>query len=301
MSILVRTRSAAALAALLLAACTACGGEQPSHTSSSKFSASFNQRLHDDLPAQVRDRGTLRVVTDASYAPASSYAPDGRTIIGFEPDLGAALGRVLGVKVVFSNADFSTLPGLVRSGHADMIMSAMTDTVEREKLLDFVNYFSAGTALVVKRGNPNGISDLESLCGQRVAVETGTVQADLLRREQMHCATQPIRLVLEPTNDDAILQLRTGRAVALPMDFPPADDLTTQPRTRAFYQLASTTQYEPGLYGIGIAKDDQALRDVVQAALTALITSGDYRAVLQKWNVTPGAVAHASTNAAGSP
>jgi hypothetical protein len=59
----------------------------------------YDRALHDALPADVRASGVLRVATDASYAPASSFAPDGRTIVAFEPDLGAALGRVLGIKV----------------------------------------------------------------------------------------------------------------------------------------------------------------------------------------------------------
>lgn len=259
-----------------------------------------NAHLHADLPAAIQASGTLRVLTDASYAPASSFAPDGRTIIGFEPDLGAALGRVLGVKVVFINTDFADLPAEVTGGHADMIMSAMTDTATREQRLDFVNYFSAGTALVVQRGNPHSISDLESLCGQPVAVEAGTVQADLLNREQAHCGLTPIRIISKPTNDDALLQLRTGQAAALPMDYPPAEELTSQPRTRPNYQLASTAQYEPGLYGIGFAKNQQALRDTVQAALAELITTGAYLAILQTWHVAAGAITQASINAAQS-
>src|SRR5664279_6082962 len=101
--------------------------------------------------------------------------------------------RLLGIKVVFHNADFAQLPAIAEAGRADMIMSAMTDTAEREKRLDFVTYFLAGTSLVVQRGNPKGISDLASLCGLKVAVETGTVQADLMARQQSQCADRPMR------------------------------------------------------------------------------------------------------------
>ncbi|HEV7205479.1 MAG TPA: ABC transporter substrate-binding protein [Jatrophihabitans sp.] len=257
-----------------------------------------NAALHAALPAAVRQRGEIRVITDASYAPASSFAADGKTIVGFEPDLGAALGSVLGVRVVFANDDFAKLPGMLGRGQADMIMSAMTDTADRERTLDFVDYFSAGTSLVVQRGNPHGISDLESLCGQIVAVESGTVQAGLLARLQAHCGASPIRVLSEPTNDDAILQVRIGKAAALPMDYPPADVLTTDPHTRPNYQLASTAQYEPGLYGIGFAKDNTALRTAVTAALRQLVTDGTYRDVLHKWDVLGGAVRTISVNGA---
>jgi polar amino acid transport system substrate-binding protein len=124
------------------------------------------------------------------------------------------------------------------------------------------------------------------------------VQADLLRREQSRCGSVRMEIITAPTNDDALLMLRTGQAAALPMDYPPAEELTTQPRTRANYQLASNIQYEPGVYGIGFAKNQQALRDTVQAALAELLKSGAYGAILQTWQVAAGAISQASINIA---
>ena len=84
---------------------------------------------------------------------------------GFEPDLGVALGKILGIKVVFHNADFAQLPAMAEAGRADMIMSAITDTAEREKRLDFVSYFLAGTSLVVQRGNPKASATWQASAG----------------------------------------------------------------------------------------------------------------------------------------
>jgi polar amino acid transport system substrate-binding protein len=203
---------------------------------------------------------------------------------------------VLGVRVVFINADFDKLPTMLTQGKGDMIMSAMTDTAERQRVLDFVDYFSAGTSIVVQRGNPHGITDLESLCGQTVAVESGTVQATLLDQQQKRCGARPIRVMTEPTNDDAVLQVRLGKAAALPMDYPPADVLTTDPRTRPNYQLASTTQYEPGVYGVGFVKDERDLRDTVASALEQLMADGTYRRILDKWNVDAGSIRQIAIN-----
>ena len=69
------------------------------------------------------------------------------------------------------------------------------------------------------------------------------------------------------------------------------------PSTRGQYQLASTTQYEPGPYGIAVAKDRAALRDAVRSALEELMRSGVYRSILRRWNVSGGAVPTASVNA----
>jgi polar amino acid transport system substrate-binding protein len=264
-------------------------------TATANDGARFNRALHDRLPQTVRDRGVLRVGTDASYAPMSSFAPDGRTIIGMEPDLGVEIGRVLGVRLQFVNADFVKLLPDVAAGGMDLAMSAMTDTPERAKTVDFVDYFSAGTSIVVQRGNPAGVTDIKDLCGKVVAVEKGTTQVDLLARAQKNCA-DPIIMRTYTTNSDALVELRTGRAVAVLNDLPPAVFLVNDPRTKSHYQLASTTQYEPGLYGIVVAKGQPGLRDAVQGAFEELLRGGVYRDVLARWGVSDGAVHRISVN-----
>lgn len=281
---------AAALGVLLLAGCHTSAAAAPARTTS------VDAALHDALPADVLARGELRVVTDASYAPASSYAADGRTIIGFEPDLAVALGEVLGVRVTVSDHGFDELPGLVTGGAADLVMSAMTDTLEREQELDFVNYLSSGTSMVVQRGNPTGLTDLGDLCGHEVAVQSGTVQVDLVAHLQKNCDS-PVTVLLAEDNDDALLELRTGRVDAVLNDYAPAAALTSDARTASHYQLASTVQYEPGLYGIGVDPERGALRDAVQGALARLISNGRYADVLHDWQVEDGAVRVATINA----
>lgn len=61
-------------------------------------------------------------------------------------------------------------------------MSAMFDTKERQGAgVDFVDYFNAGTAILVRRGNPNGIRALDGLCGSAVAGGVGAGSALLGR------------------------------------------------------------------------------------------------------------------------
>jgi len=292
----VRRRVVAAVVLAVAAATTAaCGTETPS-VPTPAHTARFSRSLHDLLPQSVRSRGVLRVGTDASYAPMSAFGPDGLTIIGMEPDLGAQLGRVLGVRLQFDQNDFSKLLGRVADGKLDLAISAVTDTPQRAVNVDFVNYFSTGTSIVVQRGNPAAVTELKDLCGKVVAVENGTTQVDLLRRTQKNCGSKPIRMRTYPTNSDALVQLRTGRAVAVLNDYPPAAFLVSDVRTRSQYQLASNEQFEPGLYGIVVAKDQPQLRDAVRGALQQLLRSGVYADVLAGWHVQEGAVRQITVN-----
>jgi polar amino acid transport system substrate-binding protein len=274
----------------------ACGGSTTATTSTPAHQGHLDQTLHNLLPPSVKSRGVLRVGTDASYAPIESFAPDGHTIIGVDPDLGVEIGRILGVRLQFVNVTFDKLRGDVSGGDLDLAMSAMTDTPERAKAVDFVDYFRAGTSILVQRGNPSGVTDLTSLCGKAVSVESGTTQADLLARTQKNCGGRPIIVKSYPTNSDALVQLRTGRVAAALNDFPPAAFLVNDPHTKSNYQLASTTQYEPGLYGIVVSKSQPSLRMAVQGACEQLLRSGVYNNVMARWGVRDGAVQRISVN-----
>ncbi|MGN6612953.1 MAG: ABC transporter substrate-binding protein [Angustibacter sp.] len=283
------------LTALTASACGDASSAEPAQAAGPKVSV--DRALHDRLPDAVKSSGVLRVGTDASYAPMSFFAPDGRTIVGIEPDLAQQIGLVLGVRLEFQNVDFTELLPRVADGSLDVAISAMTDTPERERRVDFVNYFNAGTSIVVQRGNPNGVTDLKDLCGKVVAVEDGTTQVDLVKRSQANCAGVPIRVKTFATNSDALVQLRTGRAAAVLNDYPPASYLTSDVRTKAHYQLASTAQYEPGLYGIAVAKRQQGLRDALRGALETLLETGAYNQVMDHWNVASGEVREVAVNA----
>ena len=87
--------------------------------------------------------------------------------------------------------------------------------------------------------------------------------------------------------------------MAILNDYPPAAELATDPDTRTHYQLASTVQYEPGLYGLAVAKDNTKLRDALCAALDELMRAGVYNELLMRWGLTTGALPTSSVNGAG--
>jgi polar amino acid transport system substrate-binding protein len=297
-----RTRpTLTALGAALAVLVSGCGPATTAEESAagSVDTIAVNEAIRGRLPESVRERGTVQFATDPSYAPMESFAADGRTIIGFDADLAAALGATLGIKIEMVPANFSTALDETAKGTYDGVLSSMTDTVEREKKVDFINYFSAGTAIVVRRGNPTGVTDLKDLCGQVVAVELSTTQEDLLKRSQKACGARKIQIRTYKTNSDALLQLRTGRAVAILNDYPPAAQLANDPSSRTHYQLASTVQYEPGLYGIAVAKNNRAMRDALHEALGELMRSGVYQELLQRWGLATGALPESSINGAG--
>src|SRR6266705_387687 len=97
---------------------------------------------------------------------------------GLDVDIANAIGEKLGVRLRFiDDTDFAGIITALRAGRFDIIMSAMNDTAERRgKGVDFIDSFRAGTSIIAKKGNPQGLHTLDDLCGKTVAVQKGTIQ-----------------------------------------------------------------------------------------------------------------------------
>ena len=162
--------------AVLAAGCGSGSGTSTGTTSPASPSGEVSS-IAVQVPAAVKAKGTLAVAADATYAPNEFIGSDGHTVVGWDADLAKALGQVLGLKINMVNATFDTIiPGLV-SGKYNLGMSSFTDTKERQKTVDFVTYYVAGTSFYVKASTGPSITSLAGLCGHKVAVEKGTTQA----------------------------------------------------------------------------------------------------------------------------
>jgi polar amino acid transport system substrate-binding protein len=284
----------AVTAALALSGCGgSSGGDNPTVTAS----GTGGSALHDSLPQSVRDAGVLKVGSDVAYAPIESFDKDGKTIIGVDPDIAKAVGDQLGIKLVLQNGTFDGLITSLRSKRIDLIMSAMSDNADRQKSIDFVDYFTAGTSILVKKGNPAKINGLDDFCGKTIALQRGTTQDTVATAQQAKCKTagKQLKVLKFDRDTEALLQVKQGRAVADMNDFPVAAyNAQTSGGGNDFEVVGE--QIEAGPYGIGVRKEDTAIRDALQKALQAIIDNGDYAKILTKWNVSKGAVTTATVN-----
>lgn len=300
-----RTRRPAAagtaLAALVLA--SACGGGSTSSSSSSPSAAGASTGTKDaaiaaKLPPAIASAGVVKVGSDVSYAPVEFFDADGKTPIGIDPDLAKAVAGKLGVKFEFTNATFDGLIPAVQSKRFDVVWSAMSDTKERQDKLDFVDYFNAGTSILVKKGNPEKINTLDDLCGKTVALQRGTTQEDVATKQQDACKAAgkgAITVLPFDKDTDALTQIKNGRAVADMNDFPVAAYNAKTASNGNDFQVVGE-QIEAGPYGVGFRKEDSQLRDAVQEAFKAIIADGSYDKVLAKWNVEKGNLKTAAVN-----
>jgi len=264
-------------------------------------SGSGSSDLSAMLPASIKSSGTIKIATDASYAPNEFFDTDGKTIIGMDVDLGNAIAAKLGVKANFQNVTFDAIIPALAGGKYDLGMSSFTDNKDREKTVDFVTYFSAGESLIVAKGNPKGVTGPDlTLCGLTVAVEKGTTEESEVPDLSKKCTDAGKKAVTALSTDDqngANLALQSGRAQVVSADSPVAEYAVKQ--SNGAFEIAGKS-YETAPYGIAIPKNDGQLAQAIQQALTQLISDGTYKQILEKWGVGDGAIDSPQINGATS-
>ncbi|MCX5233318.1 ABC transporter substrate-binding protein [Streptomyces sp. NBC_00233] len=303
------TVSSIAVASTLLFV-SGCGDQTKSNdgdvkSGTTKLSAA---PLFSKLPKKYQDAGVIKVGTDAAYAPME-YEEGGK-IVGIDPDIAAALGQELGVTFVFTSGTFDGLISSLNTGRQDIVMAAMSDTKARQqglddkgervgKGVDFIDYFNSGVSLLIKKGNPEKVMSLDDLCGKKVAVQRGTIYQDTFKAQATKCekdAKGTLTIEAFDTDAEAQTRVKSGGAVADLNDYPVAAYIAKTADGGNDFEVAGG-QTDAGPFGIAVDKDNTQLRDALQEALNAVIKSGAYKKVLEKWDVTNSAVSMATINA----
>ncbi|MGI8761208.1 MAG: ABC transporter substrate-binding protein [Jatrophihabitantaceae bacterium] len=287
-----------------------CSSNKPSNNASSSHSTNSSSSAPGSagadaaaaalVPSSVKSKGAITIALDASYPPDEFFKPGTTTpVIGMDADLGNALGKVLGLKVTESNVTFNAIiPGL-QSGKYDVGLSSFTDTKAREKVVDFVTYFSAGESFYVKSDSSKSFNGLDSICGAKVAVENGTTeQTDALAQSKKCTASGKAAVTVQQFSDQsgANLAVSSGRADVGFADSPPVAYIVQQSNGQ-FKQSGKPFGTAP--YGIALPKGN-GMAKAVQAALKVLIANGQYASIMKQWNLTDGLITDPVINGATS-
>ena len=132
----------------------------------------------DDLLAKIKSAGTIKISTDANYAPQSVVKPDG-TYEGFDIDVANEIGKRLGVDVEFIAPGWDAITAGSWAGRWDVSVGSMTITTERKDILDFTKPYYYTPAQMAAT-DASGIQSLEELAGKTVCAGSSTTYVDWL-------------------------------------------------------------------------------------------------------------------------
>ena len=274
---------AATVAALALTA-TACGGE--SGNAGDKPAGGSGGKNQPKLPTYTVakdvkvDSPTLKKAQKAGKIvfgakddqPFLGFQDTDGKRSGFDIEIAKMVAADLGFKpeqIEFKTVDSNVRETTISKGEVDLYVGTYTINDERKKQVGFAGpYFLAGADLLV-RADEKGITGPDSLKGKTVCSIKGSTPLQEIKKPKYgaktvelskysECVQQLLNNEVDAvTTDDAILK---GYAAQRPTKL----KVVGKPFTK-----------EP--YGVGMAKDDKALRDAVNDALEAHEKNGDYK------------------------
>ncbi len=288
-----RVRTVIALLATMLAV-GGCGDGGSDDSADGALSA-----LGQKLPEAIAEERVIEVGSDIAYPPVEFFEEGTQTAIGLDVDICNAIAAKFGDGFTcrFTNTTFDGIIPALNAKRFDIVMSALSDTEERRQAIDLIDYFNAGTSILVAKGNPANVRSVDDLCGKTIGLQRGTTQEELANAQKAKCQANgsDLEVLTFDKDTDALLSLKAGRSVADMNDFPVAAYNAKVSGGGNDFEVVGA-QLDPAPYGIGVRKDDVALRDALREALQAIIADGTYDRVLAKWDVAAGALKTASIN-----
>ncbi|KPV42854.1 hypothetical protein AN477_15690 [Alicyclobacillus ferrooxydans] len=221
--------------------------------------------------------GTIVIGTDDTYPP-DEYTNASGQLLGFDVDLGDALGQVLHKKVIWKPTAWDgIIPGLEANKY-DAIISFMNVTPQREQQIQFIPYGTFGQVIVTKANSSAPITTLNDLKGKKVGVQIGTTSEDAVKKVGGAIIKE------YNTFPDALNDLANGRINAVVVD-----------ESVGRYYMAK----DPGVFkvagqpfasepvGIGLRKNETQLDQQLQQALNTLKQNGTYNKIYTYWFGAP--------------
>lgn len=223
----------------------------------------------------------LRLGTEGAYPPFNYYNSDGN-LAGFDIDIGNALCEEMQVECTWVAQDWDGIIPALMAGRYDVILASMFITDERMKQVSFTDPYQA-SAMTFVAHSENEVTDVspEALEGKAIGAQGSTTQASFL--EALY-TNSDVRLY--PTQDAVNLDLANGRLDMQAGDIIPMVEWLQTDEGACCERVGEViTDPEYVGYGVGMAvrKNEDDLREQLNAALASIIEKGIYDEINDKY------------------
>lgn len=130
------------------------------------------------LSVYAEDKDTWIMAINATFPPFESIADSTDSYVGIDIDIADYIAEKLGVELEIQDMQFSALVPTMQSGRADLIISGISPTKEREDVLDFTDsYYYPMNSIICAKGSD--YETLDTLEGKKIGVSMGTSYAEI--------------------------------------------------------------------------------------------------------------------------
>lgn len=268
---------------LVFTACGAANADQPNNGKAATPDESVtatNEPGQLSLVEQIKQNGKLVIATSGNFRPIT-FMDENSKIAGFDIEIGTMIAEKLGVEAEFVPGNISGLiPGLI-AGKFDLVMSGLTATDERKKIIDFsIPYGKDGTVAVTLADNAT-VEDVTKLGGFTVGVIGGS---------GTHSVVKEIggfkELKEYPGSAEAFTDLKAGRVDLYAVGNIAATDFIKHDKgDRPLKKVGEITGIKP--MGVGIRQNEAELKGIIDALLEEKLKDGTIDALATKWFGAP--------------
>jgi polar amino acid transport system substrate-binding protein len=177
------------------------------------------------------------------------------------------------------------------SGQANFVISDIYATRERAASADFITYSKVFDGVLVAKGNPKKLTGIDdSLCGTTTALNKGFVEVPLVAAQSAKCTAEgkpAAQASLFDNNADCVQAILAGRADSYINDVNTVTRFVKDQPDKLDRATAVTLPYS---IGIGVPKDNTAIRAAFTGALTEVQRSGLQATLSKKWQLDESAI-----------
>ena len=227
----------------------------------------------------LADGKPLVFATDGNYPPFSEMASDGQ-MTGFDIDIGKALCAQMQRECRFEQLDWEGLIPALKTNKVDVILASMNDTPERRQSIAFTDPYYKNPGLFVRPAGSKTEPTADGVKGKVVGVLRASIFDNYATAKFPDADIQRFT-----SQEDANAAAVAGRVDLLFADKIVMDDFLRHDDGKGF-EAAGETE-DPEYFGAGIAigvrKDDNQLREDLNAALKAIQENGAYKKVIDQY------------------
>ncbi|MER8775353.1 ABC transporter substrate-binding protein [Mesorhizobium sp. M0977] len=248
---------------------------------------SVNEDLRVRLPEEIRTAGKITAVNNGSFPPYEIVT--GTELSGATKDISDAIGQLLGLEV--DHASVAGLPALlsgINAGRYQFAMGPVGDYPDRQKSNDFIDWVREYVVFAVEKGNPQGITSLDTACGKRIAVMSGGSAEKVIKQQAQKCTEggKPAVEVQSFTDQpSSILAVRSKRSDAFFSSQAPLTYFVEQAKGQLELSGVGQANGFKDIYQGAVVKKGSPLGGVLLDAFKILMKNGTYAAVMKKWGL----------------
>jgi polar amino acid transport system substrate-binding protein len=261
-----------------------------------------NEQLRARLPENIRAEGKMISVNNGSFPPYEIVT--GTEMTGASDDLTEAIGQLLGVKI--EHATVGGLPALltgVNSGRYQFAFGPVGDFKSREEANDFVDWVQEFVVFAVQKGNPKGITSLDTACGNRIAVMAGGSAERVIQVQAEKCKAdgkEPIVVQSYTDQPSSILSVRSKRAEAFFSSQAPLTYFVSQANGQLELTGVGHKNGFENLYQGAVVPKGSPLGPLLLDAIKVLMDNGTYAAIMKRWGLENNMIKEPGINLGGT-